>query len=96
MPEIIRTRVSVCAEDPCHLAFGTSTGAMGLRKFPNPRFNADAWRKVNGGTLGTWDGFARRMADDANCPTTRQRNSVTVRFDPVPGGHGLRRLSHRL
>ena len=52
-------------EDPCHLAFGTSTGAMGLRKFPNPRFDKDAWRKVNGGTLGTWDGFARRMADDA-------------------------------
>ncbi len=30
-------------EDPCHMAFGTSTGAMGLRKFPNPRFDADAW-----------------------------------------------------
>jgi hypothetical protein len=51
-------------EDPCHLAFGTSTGAMGLRKFPNPRFDADAWRKVNGGSLGSWEGFARRLSDD--------------------------------
>ena len=53
-------------EDPCHLAFGTSTGAMGLRKFPNPRFNADAWRKVNGGKQGSWEGFARRMSNDAS------------------------------
>lgn len=51
-------------EDPCQLAFGTSTGAMGLRKFPNPRFDAARWREVNGGRLGTWEGFARRMADD--------------------------------
>lgn len=50
-------------EDPCHLAFGTSTGAMGLRKFPNPRFDKEAWRKVNNGKLSTWDGFARRMSE---------------------------------
>ncbi len=53
-------------EDPCHLAFGTSTGAMGLRKFPNPRFDADTWRKINGGKLGSWDGFARRMSSDVS------------------------------
>jgi len=52
-------------EDPCHLAFGTSTGAMGLRKFPNPRFDADAWRELNGGDPGNWEGFSRRMSDDA-------------------------------
>ena len=33
---------------------GTSTGALGLRKFPNPRFDAEKWRKLNG-SLGTWD-----------------------------------------
>lgn len=51
-------------EDPCHLAFGTSTGAMGLRKFPNPRFDAEKWRALNGGHLGTWDGYATRLSDD--------------------------------
>ncbi|HET6673944.1 MAG TPA: hypothetical protein VFG71_01325, partial [Nitrospiraceae bacterium] len=26
-------------QSPCDLRFGTSTGAMGIRKFPNPRFD---------------------------------------------------------
>ncbi|MEO8411866.1 MAG: cytochrome c, partial [Propionivibrio sp.] len=40
----------------CDLKFGTSTGALGLRKFPNPRFNAEQWKKLNG-SLATWSGF---------------------------------------
>lgn len=64
MPDGHPHRDNALREDPCHLAFGTSTGAMGLRKFPNPRFDADAWRKVNGGKLGTWEGFARRLSND--------------------------------
>lgn len=40
----------------CDLKFGTSTGALGLRKFPNPRFDAAKWQKLNG-SLGTWAGF---------------------------------------
>jgi hypothetical protein len=47
-------------QNPCDLEFGTSTGALGFRKFPNPRFDPDRWRKVNGGRLGTWEGYARR------------------------------------
>ena len=41
-------------QDPCDLRFGTSTGALGLRKFPNPRFDADKWRRLNG-SLASWD-----------------------------------------
>ena len=52
-------------QDPCDLRFGTSTGALGFRKFPNPRFNAERWRKVNGG-LGTWEGYARPIPGDPN------------------------------
>jgi len=48
-------------QSACDLRFGTSTGAMGLRKFPNPRFNKDQWRKVNKGRLGTWAGYNERM-----------------------------------
>jgi len=55
-------------QNPCDLQFGTSTGALGLRKFPNPRFDAAKWKKLNGGRLGTWEGFARKLSDDPNSP----------------------------
>lgn len=45
----------------CDLKFGTSTGALGLRKFPNPRFDAAKWKQLNG-SLATWSGFATTMA----------------------------------
>lgn len=51
-------------QNPCDLEFGTSTGALGFRKFPNPRFDAETWRKANGGKLGTWEGYARRFPSD--------------------------------
>lgn len=50
-------------QDPCDLEFGHSTGALGLRKFPNPRFDPDDWRRINGGELGTWEGFRKRLLD---------------------------------
>lgn len=40
----------------CDLKFGTSTGALGIRKFPNPRFDAAKWQALNGGKAG-WSGF---------------------------------------
>ncbi|MGH8727602.1 MAG: hypothetical protein ACREV9_05490 [Burkholderiales bacterium] len=50
-------------ESACHLAFGTSTGALGFRKFPNPRFQPERWREVNGGTMGTWAGYNKKLTD---------------------------------
>ncbi len=50
-------------QDPCDLRFGTSTGALGFRKFPNPRFDAAKWRELNGGRNGTWAGLSRRLND---------------------------------
>lgn len=47
-------------EDRCELAFGTPTGAVGFRKFPNPRFNPKLWEKVGG-----WEGYEKRMKTDA-------------------------------
>ncbi len=52
-------------ESSCYLAFGTSTGAMGLRKFPNPKFDEKRWRKLNGGKLGTWAGYNKREQSKA-------------------------------
>lgn len=51
-------------QSSCDLAFGTSTGAMGLRKFPNPKFNAERWRALNQGKLGTWAGFDSKLSAD--------------------------------
>jgi hypothetical protein len=50
-------------QSACDLAFGTSTGAIGFRKFPNPRFDKARWIKVNGG-LATWDGYRHSFAKD--------------------------------
>ena len=35
-------------ENRCELKFGTSAGAVGFRKYPNPRFNAERWKKLGG------------------------------------------------
>lgn len=48
-------------QSACDLKFGTSTGALGIRKFPNPRFDKAAWQKLNGG-LGSWEGYNRPIA----------------------------------
>ncbi|MBI3897764.1 MAG: cytochrome c [Gammaproteobacteria bacterium] len=47
-------------QSACDLAFGTSTGVLGLRKFPNPRFNAATWKKLNG-SFASWNGWRQRL-----------------------------------
>lgn len=44
----------------CDLRFGTSTGALGIRKFPNPRFDPEKWKALNGGTA-SWAGFDSKL-----------------------------------
>ena len=48
-------------QSACDLKFGTSSGALGIRKFPNPRFDKAAWEKLNG-SLGSWEGYNKRIA----------------------------------
>jgi hypothetical protein len=43
-------------QSACDLAFGTSTGAIGFRKFPNPRFDRSRWIALNGSLAG-WGGY---------------------------------------
>jgi hypothetical protein len=50
-------------QSPCDLLFGTSTGALGLRKFPNPRFDAEKWRKLNKGSLATWEEYGKFLSE---------------------------------
>ncbi|MGH7335770.1 MAG: cytochrome c [Candidatus Rokuibacteriota bacterium] len=51
-------------QSACDLAFGTSTGVVGFRKFPNPRFNVEQWRRINEDKRGTWAGYHRRLSQD--------------------------------
>jgi hypothetical protein len=53
-------------QDSCDLDFGTSTGVLGYRKFPNPRFDADAWKRANARErqgAASWAGYESRPAD---------------------------------
>ena len=50
-------------QSSCDLAFGTSTGALGYRKFPNPRFDRERWVKLNG-RAGSWEGFSKTLSPD--------------------------------
>ena len=60
-----RTAATDQRQTPATCAFGTSTGALGFRKFPNPRFDADAGGKLNG-VAATWEGYAQAfLSSDA-------------------------------
>ena len=68
-------------QSACDLAFGTSTGALGYRKFPNPRFDREAWRKLNGG-LASWDGYDRQMSNDPASADARVRRLADGAIEP--------------
>ena len=68
-------------EDSCNLAFGTSTGALGFRKFPNPRFDPVAWKQVNG-RLGTWEGYNRKLSNDPARADFKVRKLADASIEP--------------
>ncbi len=57
-------------QNSCDLKFGTSTGVLGLRKFPNPRFDKAKWEALNGST-GSWDGYTEALSQDDDDPDAR-------------------------
>lgn len=75
-------------QSSCDLEFGTSAGAMGFRKFPNPKFDETAkaaWAKLNG-SLATWDGFRNRLADGSIEPPFligMSCGACHIAFDPL-------------
>jgi hypothetical protein len=68
-------------QSSCDLAFGTSTGALGYRKFPNPRFDRARWEKVNGGRA-SWEGFARTLSADPKSADSRVRRLADGSIEP--------------
>jgi len=68
-------------QSSCDLAFGTSTGALGFRKFPNPRFDKERWLKING-TAASWEGFSKRMTADAASADSRVSHLADGSVEP--------------
>ena len=73
----------------CDLNFGTSTGALGIRKFPNPRFDAAKWQALNGGnaswagfnaTKGDWPANWGRFRGTLNGPQTPSPTDAAIRI----------------
>jgi len=68
-------------QDPCDLRFGTSTGALGLRKFPNPNFDPEKWRKLTG-SLASWDAYTKFMAGEDGSGDSRTNRLFDGSIEP--------------
>jgi hypothetical protein len=68
-------------QSPCDLAFGTSTGALGYRKFPNPRFDKARWLALNG-RLDSWTGYDRQLSSDPGAADSRVRRLADGSIEP--------------
>jgi hypothetical protein len=66
-------------QDSCDLRFGTSTGALGFRKLPNPRFDPEDWKRVNG-SLATWEGYGRFLSESGR--DSRKNHLIDGSIEP--------------
>lgn len=81
-------------QSACDLKFGTSAGAVGFRKFPNPRFDRDKWMKIAGNSYESWDGYEKQINDGSIEPPFRFGTacaSCHVSFDPTRPPHDVNR-----
>ncbi len=69
-------------QSSCDLDFGGSSGALGLRKFPNPRFDADQWKQLNDGKLGSWEGYNRRLTQRAELSDSKLSHLSDASIEP--------------
>lgn len=68
-------------QSPCDLRFGTSTGALGLRKFPNPRFDPGKWLALNG-SAASWEGYRKTLSGDPEHPDSRLNRLFDASIEP--------------
>ena len=69
-------------QSACDLHFGTSTGILGLRKFPNPRFDRSAWLKLNGDKAESWEGYRGALAVYPNDAQNRANRLADGSVEP--------------
>ncbi len=68
-------------QSACDLRFGTSTGALGLRKFPNPKFDPEKWTALNR-SLGSWDGYRNFLSEDGASGDSRLNRLFDGSIEP--------------
>ena len=68
-------------QSACDLKFGTSTGILGLRKFPNPRFDAAKWTKLNG-SPASWEAYRRPMSEKPESADSRATRLFDGAIEP--------------
>lgn len=68
-------------QSACDLRFGTSTGALGLRKFPNPRFDAAKWNKLNG-SAASWESYRKPLSDKPESADSRNTRLFDGAVEP--------------
>jgi mono/diheme cytochrome c family protein len=68
-------------QSACDLRFGTSTGILGLRKFPNPRFDAAKWTKLNG-SPASWEAYRKPLSDKAESADSRATRLFDGAIEP--------------
>jgi hypothetical protein len=68
-------------QSACDLKFGTSTGILGLRKFPNPRFDAAKWTKLNG-SPASWEAYRKPMSDKPESADSRATRLFDGAIEP--------------
>jgi len=72
-------------QNPCDLEFGMSAGAVGFRKFPNPKFDEKKWIAYNKSKTN-WAKFNSRLDDFSIEPPYRMGISCAschVSFEPL-------------
>jgi hypothetical protein len=69
-------------QSACDLDFGTSTGALGLRKSPNPRFDANRWRELNADKPGTWAGYDQPLSNETANSDSRVSHLLDGSIEP--------------
>jgi hypothetical protein len=68
-------------QSSCDLRFGTSTGALGLRKFPNPRFDVKKWESLNG-SRASWEDYRKFLSNDPANPDSRTNRLFDGSIEP--------------
>ncbi len=67
--------------DSCYVELGTSLGAVGFRKFPNPRFDREKWKKLNNGDVASWENYSWRESGKKGAPNYGKAKAGTNRID---------------
>src|SRR5919109_1201777 len=85
MVVVVGVAVTVMSREAQRLSEFSSeifTVGLGLRKFPNPRFDGERWRKLNNGRLGSWEGYNSKLTKDTSLSDSRVSRLADGSIEP--------------